>query len=100
MTKTAPDPENKPNASVDENLRLLYDHIKLVFIANVQSIARSQKPETLLKMIQSCKEIQPVDNANRELWEIVQRVRQEVLGGKHAATQKAASSRRRRTKEQ
>lgn len=100
MTKKAPAVENKPDAPADENLQLLYNHIKLVFIANAQSIARSQKPETLLKMIQSCKEIQPVDNTNRELWEIVQKVRQQVLGGKSAAGEKAASHKRRRTKVQ
>lgn len=74
--------EAEAETPLDENVRLLYDHIRLVFIDNVKAIAESQKPETLLKMIQSCKEIQPADASNRELWATVQKVRQEVMGAK------------------
>jgi transposase len=67
---------------VGEDVQLLNDFIELVFIANVKAIAKDQKRETLLKMIQSCKEIQPADSSNQELWATVQKVRREVMGGK------------------
>lgn len=82
--------------SVDPGLQLLYDHIKLTFIANARRIAEDQKPETLLKMIQSCKEIQPVDASQKELWQIVQKVRHELLAGKSTAQSKSETPTRRR----
>ena len=86
--------------TVDPELQLLYDHIKLKFIANANKIADSQKPETLLKMIQSCKEIQPVDNSQKELWQIVQKVRQELLTRKNDALGKISTVRCRKTRKQ
>jgi hypothetical protein len=80
----------------DPGLQLLYDHVKLTFVANARNIAESQKPEALLKMIQACKEIQPVDHSNQELWRIVQKVRKEILGGKVGADKKVDPPKRRR----
>jgi hypothetical protein len=82
--------------SIEPDLQLLYDHIKLTFIANARKIAEGQKPETLLKMIQSCKEIQPVDSSQKELWQIVQKVRHELLVGKSSAQKKSDTPTRRR----
>ena len=84
------------NTPVDEGIRLLYDHIRLKFIDNVKAIAESQKPETLLKMIQTCKEIQPANISNQELWSTVQKVRQEVLGRKPGKPVRPGTSKRRR----
>jgi len=84
--------------SVDPGLQLLYDHIRLTFIANAERIAASQKPETLLKMIQSCKEIQPVDSSQKELWQIVQRVRSELLAGKNNQAGKPSPAARRKAR--
>lgn len=84
--------------SVDPSLQLLYDHIKLTFLANARRIVEDQKPETLLKMIQSCKEIQPVDGSQKELWKIVQKVRHELLAGKSSAQNKSEAPTRRRTR--
>jgi hypothetical protein len=88
--------ETEKEQPVDENVRLLYEHIRLVFIANARVIAESQKPEILLKMIQSCKQIQPVNRSNEELWKTVQKVRQEVLGGKPEAPAKPSPTKRRK----
>ena len=84
--------------SVDPGVQLLYDYIKLTFIANANKIAESQKPETLLKMIQACKEIQPVDGSHKELWRIVQKVRHELLARKESPPSKPAAPIRRRTR--
>jgi hypothetical protein len=83
---------------VDPGLQLLYDHIKLTFIANASRIAKDQKPETLLKMIQACKEIQPVDGSQKELWQIVQKVRHELLAGKSGGQNKSDAPTRRRAR--
>jgi len=88
--------EAETERPVDENVRLLYEHIKQVFVTNACVIAKSQKPETLLKMIQSCKEIQPVNRSNEELWKTVQKVRQEVLGPKGDSSPKPSTSKRRK----
>ncbi|MEW5795792.1 MAG: hypothetical protein AB1772_05475, partial [Candidatus Zixiibacteriota bacterium] len=84
MTKKSRKRAECPDSAANERVRLLYDHIRLTFIANASQIAAGQKPETLLKMIQTCQEIQPVDRKNEELWKTVQKVRQEVLGKKPA----------------
>jgi hypothetical protein len=98
VTKRNETTEAEAEATVDENIHLLYEHIKHLFIINARVIAESQKPETLLKMIQSCKEIQPVDRSNEEVWKTVQKVRQEVLGQKSGTPAKPEPSKRRRVK--
>ncbi|MCX6834938.1 MAG: hypothetical protein NTW07_07365 [candidate division Zixibacteria bacterium] len=96
MTKRRMEAAGDGGESVDPSLQLLYDHIKLTFIANARRIAEGQKPETLLKMIQSCKEIQPVDGSQKELWQIVQKVRHELLADKGTAQNKSEAPTRRR----
>jgi hypothetical protein len=96
VTKKLETDKAQAKTPLDGNVRLLYDHIRLVFIDNVKAIADSQKPETLLKMIQSCKEIQPADASNQELWTTVQKVRQEVLGRKPDKAAKPSSPKRRK----
>lgn len=98
MTKRTVEADGDGGGSVDPGLQLLYDHIKLTFIANASRIAEGQKPETLLKMIQSCKEIQPVDGSQKELWKIVQKVRHELLAGKNGAQCKSDAPTRRRAR--
>ncbi len=92
MIKKSDKSEAETERPVDEDVRLLYDHIMLVCLNNARVIFESQKPETLLKMIQSCKEIQPVNRSNEELWKTVQKVRQEVFGTKAEASPKPALS--------
>jgi len=96
VTDRKPRKDEKGEVRHDPGLQLLYDHIKLTFVANAQNIAERQKPEALLKMVQACKEIQPVDRSNQELWRIVQKVRKEILGGKTAADKKVDPPNRRR----
>ena len=82
---------NKPaaTAQLDAGLRELYDHVRLQFVANADAVARNEKPERLLKMLQTCPELKPVPPDNKELWRIVQKVRKEILdGGKKTATTK------------
>ena len=98
MTKHEVEASAERVESVDPGLQLLYDHIKLTFIANANKIAESQKPETLLKMIQTCKEIQPVDGSQKELWRIVQKVRHELLASKDNTPSKPVAPIRRRTR--
>jgi hypothetical protein len=98
VTRKCESNEAEVERAVDENIRLLYEHIKHLFIINAPVIAESQKPETLLKMIQSCKEIQPVNRSNEELWKTVQKVRQEVFGRKSDTPAKPEPSKRRRVK--
>lgn len=98
MTKRNETTEAEAERRGDENIRLLYEHIKHLFIINASIIAESQKPETLLKMIQSCKEIQPVNRSNEELWKTVQKVRQEVLGRKSDPPVKPEPTKRRRAR--
>ncbi len=64
----------------NEGLQELYAHIRLQFVANAGIIAENEKPERLLKMIQSCPDLKPVKRANKELWEIVEKVRRDLLG--------------------
>lgn len=96
MTDRKPLKDEKGEGRGDPSLQLLYNHIKMTFVANARKIAESQKPEALLKMIQACKEIQPVDRSNQELWRIVQKVRKEILGGKTAVDKKVDPPNRRR----
>ena len=98
MTKQRMKAEGEGRESIDPGLQLLYDHIKLTFITNASRIAEGQKPEILLKMIQSCKEIQPVDSSQKELWQIVQKVRHELLAGKSSAQNKSNAPTRRRAR--
>lgn len=74
----------------------LYDHIRLQFIANAEVIARNEKPERLLKMIQTCKELEPVDRSNKELWKLIQKVRHDVLASKTESHRKTGSKQRRK----
>jgi hypothetical protein len=100
VTKHEPEVPAERVESIDPGLQLLYDHIKLTFIANAIRIAESQKPETLLKMIQTCKEIQPVDGSQKELWQIVQKVRHELLTRKDNTSSKPVAPIGRRTRKQ
>jgi hypothetical protein len=74
----------------------LYDHIRLQFIANAAVIAKNEKPERLLKMIQNCKELEPVDRSNKELWKLIQKVRHDVLASKMKSQRKAEPKQRRK----
>jgi len=44
-------------------------------------------------MIETCPKLKPVTRANKELWEIVQKVRQEVLGIRKTMDRKTAGKR-------
>ena len=83
-----------------DGIKLLFDHIRGQFVANAKQIAKNEKPERLLKMIQQCKELKPVETSNRELWKLVQLVRREVLGGEASPPTKKrrAAKTSRRTK--
>lgn len=75
---------------IDPGLQELYDHIRLQCEANYKAIFKNEKPERLLKMLQTCPELKPVPPDNKELWRIVQKVRKEILSGgkKTRATKK------------
>lgn len=75
----------------DPGLQLLYEHIRRQFVNNAEAISKSEKPERLLKMIQTCKELQPVNSSNKELWKLIQKVRTEVMGAKPTPRRKATS---------
>jgi len=98
VTKKTHKVAESADSAVNENIQLLYDHIRLTFIANAPKIVAGQKPETLLKMIQACQDIQPVDRTNEELWKTVQKVRQEVLGKKPTDGNKAGTGKTRRAR--
>ena len=88
------------NGEADENkgIRLLQDHIRLQFVANADTIARNEKPERLLKMIQSCPELKTVTKANKELWRIVEKVRHDLLRDGNASPKKNTPKARPRRK--
>ena len=74
---------------LDESLDLFYEHARQLFIHNVAIIARNEKPERIIKMLQSCPELKPVTRSNKALWQLLQKVRREVMNGS-TATGKAA----------
>jgi hypothetical protein len=76
------------DARLDPGLQDLYDHIRLQFVANAGAIAKNEKPERLLKMLQTCPELKPAAADNKELWRIVQRVRKEILAAESVAPAK------------
>jgi len=77
----------------DKGIHLLHEHIREQFVHNARIIAENEKPERLLKMIETCPKLKPVTRANKELWEIVQKVRQEVLGIRKTMDRKTAGKR-------
>ena len=89
--------EDEP--SPDENIQLLHDHIREQFVHNARIIAENEKPERLLKMIQTCPKLKPPTPTNKELWKIVQKVRREVLGGDSKPVRKATSRRKPKRKD-
>ncbi len=77
----------------DENLDLLYGLIRQLFVHHAATVARNEKPERLLKMIQTCPELKPVKRANKELWQLLKKVRRDVIGnGKNGGKRAAGSS--------
>jgi len=83
----------------DNGIQLLYDHIRKQFVRNARIIAENEKPERLLRMIQTCPELEPVTRANKELWKIVEKVRRQVLGDKSKPGSKNSSKRIRKAKD-
>jgi len=54
----------------DKGIHLLHEYIREQFVHNARIIAENEKPERLLKMIETCPKLKPVTRANKELWEI------------------------------
>lgn len=65
---------------------------------NARVIADNEKPERLLKMIQNCPRLKPPTRTNKELWEIVRKVRREVMGEKAPPKTKASTKASTRSK--
>lgn len=84
--------DDEPTA--DENIQLLHDHIREQFVHNARIIAENEKPERLLKMIQTCPKLKPPTRTNKELWKIVQKVRREVLGREAKPARKTTTRRK------
>ena len=91
-TKKKARSDDEPAA--DESIQLLNDHIREQFVHNARIIADNEKPERLLKMIQTCPKLKPPTPTNKELWKIVQKVRREVLGGDSKPDRKPTSRRK------
>ena len=85
--------------AADEGILLLHDHIREQFVHNARVIADNEKPERLLKMIQTCPKLKPPTPTDKELWKIVQRVRREVLGGSSKPKRKTTSRRKAKGKD-
>jgi len=96
-TKNKARSEDEPAA--DEGIQLLHDHIREQFVHNARIIAENEKPERLLKMIQTCPKLKPPTPTNKELWKIVQKVRREVLGSDSKPDSKKTSRRKAKGKD-
>jgi hypothetical protein len=86
-------------AEANEDLDLVYGAIRKLFVHHADIVARNEKPERLLKMIQSCPELKPVKRANKELWQLLKKVRRDVMGnGKSGGKRSAGSAKTRATR--
>ena len=93
-TKKKAGTDDAEKTSVDPNVQLLHDIIVQTFVSNAATIAKYQKPEALLKMIQTCDELKPIDRSNQELWKLIQKARRAMLAEGKTAGRKTRSRRK------
>jgi len=58
----------------------LNDAVRLTFITFAEQIAQHAKIGDLWKMIQQCKELTADNASQQKVWDMISRVRQDVLG--------------------
>jgi len=73
---TDPPPTEDSDAPVNV-VESMYDLIREIFVAFARQISRSAKIGDQFRMIQQCKELTPETNAQHEVWQLIELVRQE-----------------------
>jgi hypothetical protein len=71
---------SKKDRKLSREAELLIDTIRKVFVLKATRIAETEKAEDMLKMILRSDNGESSDSSQKELWQLLEKVRKDVLG--------------------